>query len=127
MAKKLNEKQMAAIAVLALPKRGGLTLNEVAEQVGVHRKTLHEWRQRDDFNKALKDEIVRNTIDDLPEIMESIPKHIIDSGNANLFRTLLQAHGLLTEKHEVSQVSDGDSLEDLRAKVAGLRGEKDGN
>lgn len=104
---KLSDKQYAAITYLSLPKRGGLTYEQVAEEVGVDVRTLHTWRKRDDFNDELKREIVRVTLDRLPDVMASIPDHIITDGNAAMFRTLLQAHGLLTERHEVEAKSSG--------------------
>lgn len=119
---KLNEKQYAAITLLSVPKRGGLTYEQIADQVGVSRRTLQEWRKSDDFTAELKNEIVRNTLDSLPEIMESIPRHIIDSGNAALFRTLLQAHGLLTERVELdTKGSNAGDVEAMRAKIEELR------
>lgn len=119
---KLNEKQYAAITLLSVPKRGGLTYEQIADQVGVSRRTLQEWRKSDDFTTELKNEIVRNTLDSLPEIMESIPRHIIDSGNAALFRTLLQAHGLLTERVELdTKGSSAGDVEAMRAKIEELR------
>lgn len=104
---KLTDKQHAAIAYLSLPKRGGLTYEQVAEEVGIDVKTLRTWRKQDGFNTELKNEIVRTTLDSLPDIMASIPQHIIADGNAALFRTLLQAHGLLTDKVEVESKGSG--------------------
>lgn len=118
---KLNEKQIAAVTILALPKRGGLTYQQVADKVGVSRQALVDWRKRDDFNKALKDEIVRNTLDTMPEIMESIPNHIINDGNAALFRTLLQAHGMLTEKHEIETASKAEDTDAMKAEIEKFR------
>lgn len=111
MAKLLNEKQYAAIAILAQPNRGGLKYDEVAERVGVSRQTLYEWRKDDAFNDELKRQIMRNTLDRLPDVMASIPDHIINDGNAAMFRTLLQAHGMLTDKVEVE--SKGGQVADV--------------
>lgn len=105
--RRMSDLQIAAITILALPGRGGLTYEEVADKVGVHINTLYKWRRRDDFNDELKKEIVRNTLDRMPDVMASIPDHIIKDGNAAMFRTLLQAHGLLTDKVEVEQKGDG--------------------
>lgn len=117
---KLSDKQYAAITYLSIPKRGGLTYEGVAEAVGVDVRTLHNWRKRDDFNDELKREIVRVTLDKLPDIMASIPGHIIEDGNAALFRTLLQAHGLLTEKHEVeAKGSVGVDVDAIRERMKG--------
>lgn len=121
---KLNEKQYAAIAILSQPKRGGLTYDQVAEQVGISRTTLTEWRKRDDFNDELKREIMRSTIDRLPEVMASIPDHIINDGNAAMFRTLLQAQGLLTDKVEVTTQGNTEDIDAIKAKLDALRGKE---
>ncbi len=119
--KRLTEKQVAAITILAQPKRAGLTYEQVADQVGVSRQTLHEWRKDTKFNDELKKEIVRNTLDDLPEIMKSVPQHIIKDGNAALFRTLLQAHGLLTEKVEVANVAGDSDADAIKAEIERMK------
>lgn len=106
MAKRLSEKQIAAIELLARPKRDGKTYAQIAEEVGVSERTLRTWRNDDYFNEQLKRKIVSNTIDRLPEVMEAVPDIIINDGNAAMLRTLLQAHGMLTEKVEVENKSD---------------------
>lgn len=119
---KLSDKQYAAIAYLSLPKRGGLTYEEVAAEVGVDVKTLREWRKKDAFNDELKREIVRVTLDRLPDIMASIPDHVINDGNAALFRTLLQAHGMLTDKVEVESKGTGAvDVDAIRARMADMK------
>lgn len=118
---KLSEQQIAAVTILAQPKRAGLTYEEVAEKVGIHRDTLYEWRKRDDFNDALKRQIVANTLDSLPDIMASIPTHIIKDGNAALFRTLLQAHGMLSEKIDVTTTDKGTDIDAIKAEIEKLR------
>ena len=120
--RRLNEKQIAAIAILALPKRGGMTYEQIADEVGVNRDTLNRWRKQDAFNEELKNEIIRRTLDRLPDVMDSVPDHIIRDGNAALFRTLLQAHGMLTEKVEVD-TKQGVDTDELRQRIEAMRGE----
>ena len=79
--RRLNEKQIAAIEYLALPKRGGLTYEQIAKEVGVNERTLNRWRNEDYFNEALNRRIVRSLSDRLPEVMASVPDHIINEGN----------------------------------------------
>ncbi|MBS4193491.1 phBC6A51 family helix-turn-helix protein [Lederbergia citri] len=127
MTKRLNEKQIAAITILAQPKRGGLTYEEVAEQVGVARSTLYEWKKSDLFNEALKREVVRNTLDRLPEVLESVPDHIIKDGNAAMLRTYLQMHDLLSDKLEIDNKASTESTSDLdamKAEIARMRNER---
>jgi len=122
MAKRLNEKQYAAIAILSQPKRAGLTYEQVAEEVGIARSTLQEWRKDDAFNDELKRQIMRDTIDRLPEVMASVPDHIINDGNAAMFRTLLQAQGLLTERVEVEAKGGATAdLDGMRAEIERIR------
>lgn len=117
MAKRLSDKQYAAIALLAVPKRGGLTYEQVADEVGVSSESLRQWRRKDEFNDELKREIVRRTLDRLPEIMDSVPDHVINDGNAALFRTLLQAHGMLTDKVEVEQKGGSIDVDAIRERL----------
>ena len=125
MAKRLNDKQYAAIHYLALPKRGGLTYEQVAEEVGISAFTLQKWRKDDAFNDELKRQIMRNTVDRLPDVMASIPDHIIKDGNAAMFRTLLQAHSLLTDKIEVETKDTGAAdMDAMRAEIERIRGEQ---
>lgn len=119
--RKLNDKQIAAITILATPGRAGLTYDEVADKVGVSRQTLLNWRNAEYFSKELARTIVRNTVDDLPEIFASIPGHIINDGNAAMFRTLLQAQGLLTERVEVETSDRRIDLGALKSQLSGLK------
>lgn len=115
---KLSEKQIAAIEYLSLPKRGGMTYEEIAKEVGVAKSTLFEWKKRDDFNDALKAEIVRKTTDRLPEMFDAMLTNIIDTGNAAAFRTIVQLHGMLTDKIEVD--TKGSSATDIEAMKADI-------
>lgn len=119
--RRLNEKQLAAIVILSQPQRGGLTYKQVAEEVGVTEKTIHEWRKLDHFNEEVKRQVVRNTVGRLPEIFDSVPKHIIEDGNAAMFRTLLQSLGMLTEKVEVNDGNKTTDIDDMKARIAEMR------
>ena len=119
---KLNEKQYAAIALLSLPDKGGMTYEQIAKEVGVSRRQLQEWRKDDSFNDELKREVMRGTLDRFPEVMASIPDHIIKDGNAAMFRTLLQSYGLLTEKVEVTSDSKSGDIDAIKAEIERLRG-----
>jgi transcriptional regulator with XRE-family HTH domain len=122
MSKRLSEKQYAAVALLSQPKRAGLTYEEVAEKVGIARSTLQEWRKDEAFNDEIKRQVMRNTLDTLPEVMASISEHIINDGNAAMFRTLLQAHGMLTDKVEVENKNAGSTdVDAMKAEIERMR------
>ncbi|WP_332606856.1 phBC6A51 family helix-turn-helix protein [Bacillus spizizenii] len=124
MARKLSEKQIAAIEFLAEPNRGGLTYDQIAEAVGVTRQTLHNWRNDDVFYEELKRRVVRKTSDKLPDVLASVPDHIINDGNAAMLRTFLQMHGVLTEKTEVDVKTDGNNVADIKAEIERLRAQR---
>ncbi|MCC2250379.1 helix-turn-helix domain-containing protein [Virgibacillus sp. AGTR] len=128
MSKKLTDKQIAAIAIISQPKRAGMTYEQIADEVGVTPRTLYTWRNEERFNKALKNKIMNDTIDRLPEVMASVPDHIIDQGNAAMLRTLLQAHGLLTEKHEVTSANnDSRDIDEMKAELAEFKSRRGEN
>lgn len=123
---KLNERQLAAATVLAMPKRGGMTYKQVAEHVGIAENTLHNWRKLDAFNDEVKTQVLRNAVEFLPDMYASIPKHVIDDGNAALFRTYLQSLGMLTEKVTVETKTDGSDIDAMRAEVERMRQGREG-
>ncbi|MFS1516086.1 phBC6A51 family helix-turn-helix protein [Bacillus sp. SCS-151] len=127
MAKRLHERQLAAIALLVIPQRGGLTYEQIAEKVGVTDRTIREWRNNDAFNEELKKQVMRNSVEHLPDIMWSVPKHIIDDGNAAMFRTFMQSLGLLTEEVEVESKggNKGVSVSDMKAKIERFKQSED--
>lgn len=118
---RMNEKQIAAIAIMSQPNKGGMTYDEIAKEVGVARSTIFEWKKQDDFYNALKSEIVRNTGDRLPEVFSSMIDNIVETGNAAAFRTLVQMHGLLTEKVEVNTKASGDNVDAMKAEIERMR------
>lgn len=120
--RKLNERQYAAIAILSLPDRGGLTYKQVGERVGVSEQTIHNWRKLDVFNDEIKKQVLRNAVDDLPKVFASVPRHIIDEGNAAMFRTYVQSLGMLTERVEVEDKRTGsEDIDVMRDEIERFR------
>lgn len=68
----LKPEQLEAIKYLAQPKQGGFTHEEIAEQVGVSRQTLYRWRQDVAFQDEIKREIGRNTMNRIPDVIDSL-------------------------------------------------------
>lgn len=123
--RRLNEKQIAAIEFLSLPQRGGLTYEQIAEKVGVARSTLFEWKKQEAFNDALKAEIVRKTTDRLPDMFDAILDNVIETGNAAAFRTIVQMHGLLTDKIEVDTKGNTSAdISAMKAEIERIRGKR---
>lgn len=118
--RRLDERQLNAIVELAKPDRD--TYEEIAEKIGVSTVTLWKWRQDDLFNEELKRQVLRGSVAYLPDVFASIPKHIIEEGNAAMLRTYLQSLGMLTEKVEVDSRGDRDTdMDEMRAKIERMR------
>lgn len=121
--KRLNTEHLIAIKWLALPKKGGKTIKEIAELCGVSEQSIYNWRKDPLFERELKREMVRNTLDKLPDVFDAVPDIIIRDGNAAMFKTLLQAHDMLTDKVEVTQKNNDDGVdrEALKERLEQLR------
>lgn len=124
MSRKLSEKQIAAIEFLSQPNRGGMTYDQIADAVGVTRQTLHNWRNNDDFYEELKRRIKKQSAERMPDIIASIPDHIINDGNAAMLRTYMQWHDMLTERTEVDVKNDGNNIADIKAEIERLRAQR---
>jgi|SRR6185312_13689025 len=125
--RKLNEKQHAAIALLTDIGTYTLTYEEIADRVGVTPNTLRRWRtENDDFINEVIAQTRRNAVGDLPRVMRAVPDIIVNSENAAMLRTWLQAIGALTERIEVdNKSSSSDDIDDMKAQIERFR--KQGN
>ncbi|MGG2024231.1 phBC6A51 family helix-turn-helix protein [Gottfriedia sp. S16(2024)] len=115
--KRLNAEHHIAIKYLSQPKKGGLTIEEIAEKAGVSRATIFNWRKEPLFERELKREMIRQSQDRLPELIESLAEIAIRDGNAAMAKLALQINGMLTDKVEVetkvtTNEVDIDALDD---------------
>lgn len=122
MAKTLNTEHYVAIRYLALPKSERPTVDDIAKECGVHRSTIFEWKKDAHFDAELKRQMVRNSTDMLPDLIESLPKIAMRDGNAAMAKLALQINGLLTDKIEVETKDGGvTDVEALRERIAALQ------
>lgn len=122
MAKKLNEKQYAAIALLT-DFGHTLTYEEVAQRIDVSPSTLRRWRTQDEaFINEIISQSKRNAVADLPRVMNAIPDIIINSENAAMLRTWLQTIGALTDKVEVTtNATNNGDVDAIKAEIERMR------
>lgn len=122
--KHLNAEHLLAIKWLALPKKGGKTIAEIAALCKVSEQSIYNWKKDPLFERELKREMVRTTLDKLPEVLDAVPDMIIRDGNAAMFKTLLQAHDMLADKIEVNTTNtegSGINRDALQARLERLR------
>lgn len=122
--KTLNTEHYVAIRYLALPKVERPTVDKIAEEAGVHRSTIFEWKKDPVFDAELKRQMVRNATDKLPDLIESLPVIAMRDGNAAMAKLALQLSGMLTDKIEVETKDTGSTdIEALRKRIAALKSE----
>ncbi|MFC4103615.1 phBC6A51 family helix-turn-helix protein [Paenibacillus xanthanilyticus] len=120
--KTLNTEHYKAIGFLALPKPQRPTVDEIAKECGVHRATIFAWRKEPLFEAELKRQMIRNSQDDLPELIESLPKIAIRDGNAAMAKLALQINGMLTDKIEVEAKETGTTdVDALQKRIEAFR------
>lgn len=121
--RRLNEKQQAAIALLTDPASRHMTLGNIAEEVNVSESTLRRWRtENDTFIEEVIAQTRRNAVADLPRVMQAVPDIIINSENAAMLRTYLQAIDALTERVEVNNSGTNDTdMDEMRAQIERMR------
>lgn len=122
MLKRIETHHAIAIQYLAQPKRGGLTMEEIAKEAGVSRRAVYDWLKDPLFDRELKKEIVRQTTARLPEVMESLTDAVLADHNAAAAKLLLQVNGMLTDKVEVETKVSGDvDIDALRERIKKAR------
>ncbi|MDQ0168761.1 phBC6A51 family helix-turn-helix protein [Paenibacillus tundrae] len=123
MLKRIETHHAIAIRYLALPKRGGLTMEQIATEAGVSRRAVYDWLKDPLFDRELKKEIVRQTTARLPEVMESLTDAVLTDHNAAAAKLLLQVNGMLTDKVEVETKVSGDvDIDALRERIKQAKG-----
>lgn len=109
--KRLNAEHLLAIQWLSQPRKGGKTDEQIAEICGVSRQSIHNWRKDAMFEAELKKQIVRNSQDRLPELVESLAEIAIRDGNAAMAKLALQINGMLTDKVEIETKDSGRDID----------------
>lgn len=97
-----------------------LTLNEIAEECNVSRKTLWAWRSEREFNDALMDISKEMNRSILPRVMNRLAKDVDTASTrdiTNIARLLFQLHGELTEKSEVTVKEQAPDLDAILREV----------
>ncbi|WP_232696165.1 phBC6A51 family helix-turn-helix protein [Brevibacillus daliensis] len=122
MAKRLSAEQYLAIGYLAQPKRAGMTMEEVANECGVARKTIYEWKKLPHFDAELKRQIQLSVSDRVPDVIDAMVRTSVSEGNAAAAKLILQVAGMLTDKVEVetksaTEIPDIDELKRMVAEM----------
>ncbi|WP_213656281.1 phBC6A51 family helix-turn-helix protein [Paenibacillus vini] len=125
--KRLETHHLIAIHYLAQPRRGGKTMEEIGAAAGVSRQSIYDWLKEPLFERELKRQITRNTLDKLPEVADSMADAAIQDRNAAAAKLLLQMNKMLTDKVDVVRTdATGLDREELDRRIAEFKARRDG-
>jgi hypothetical protein len=117
-----NEKQIKAIQILAMPNRGGMEFDEIADKVGISVRQLHRWRNIPEFKAAIVETSLDLVKDELPAVLLAHRKQA-EKGNVKAIELFYKLFGLLIERQEIETVtaSKDKSNEDIDSDIAELK------
>lgn len=125
--KRLEAHHLIALNYLAQPRRAGKTMEEIGKEAGVSRQAVYDWLKDPLFERELKRQITRNTLDRLPEVTGAMADAAIQDRNAAAAKLLLQMNEMLTDKVDVVKTdATGMDREELERKIAEFKARKDG-
>ena len=101
----LSASQLIAIGYLSQPKNGGKTMEEIAAECGVSRRTVYNWLSDDTFQAELKREQKRKVMRYVPDVTRAMVDAAIENQNAAAAKLILQMAGALSETIDVSYVN----------------------
>lgn len=114
----LKPDQLLAIEYLSQPGNAGHTVEEVAKECGVSRKTIYEWKKKPEFDSELKRQIKRNLLNRVPDVMEAMIQASIKEGNAAAAKLVVQAAEMLTDNIVMETKGDTKDVEELKRRIA---------
>ncbi|MFD2702775.1 phBC6A51 family helix-turn-helix protein [Paenibacillus shunpengii] len=124
--KRLEAHHMIAIQYLALPKRGGKTMEEIGTEAGVSRQAIYDWLKDPLFERELKRQISRNTVVKIPEVVDAMVQASVEDRNATAAKLILTMGEMLTEKVDVVKTDvSGMDREELTRRIQEYQSRKE--
>lgn len=118
----LTRQQYDFIKYLAQPDQGGLTMAEIAEEVGVSERTLYNWKNNETFQKELKRTILKYSLEGMPKVMEAIERGITEDRNAAMARLWTEMQGLTSKDRSTDESAPDDyDIESMRKRIEEYR------
>ncbi|MDP5273223.1 phBC6A51 family helix-turn-helix protein [Chengkuizengella axinellae] len=102
------------------PYKERMTFDEIAKEVGFHRKTIWEWRTQDDdfieYVNLLSDDFLKSK---RPEVYSALMKLISgEQPSVKGIDLFFKRWGLLTEKQEITQITNNGGANQSNEEIA---------
>lgn len=116
---RLEAHHLIAINYLALPRRGGLTMQQIADEAQVSRQTVYDWLDNPVFAAELKKRMIRNTRDAMPNMINEAMKGVTEDRNAAMFKLFLEMNDMLANDINVGdKLDEAGDLDAVKARIA---------
>lgn len=97
-------------------------MEQIGEAASVSRQSVYDWLKDPLFERELKRQIARNTLDRMPEVVDAMADAAVREGNAAAAKLLLIMNGMLTERVDVTKTDiSGLERDELDRKIAEYR------
>lgn len=121
----LSAEQLIVAEYMATPGRGGLTMEQLAAEVGVSARTVQRWRLDPTFNEYIRQRTLAIVGERLPEVVSVVADRAI-GGSGKHAELFLKMSGVLKDHHVLQPAPPEDdrsdaaieaSIEELRRKL----------
>jgi len=112
--------QLHAIELLSEP--GKIKYSAVADQVGVSRRLLYDWRQNEEFLEEVKKRATQKVGEFTSSVYARLMKEIEEKGSAKHIELFLKTQGLLQPEVQMNQLqinsNERPSNEEIEADIS---------
>lgn len=125
---KQREAALALVEYEFTPKGHRKTKQEIADELGIARKTLHNWDTRDDNFINYKNYLASDFMDSKMAFVYNKLIESIDRNSVRAMELYMKRIGDLADKQEVTFKQDGDNMtaEERRAELLKRLGKSEG-
>lgn len=124
MKEELSPEMIKACNLYLARKQNGMSLEEIAEAVGVTRRTLYAYRQKPAWRTYQREQAVRIAEDSLPDVLDTVHKKAVEGRNPKWAEIYLKTVGVLNGEGvrvEVNNTQDKRDDASIEASIEELK------
>lgn len=124
--KELTPEQVMAAELYMARKSNGMSVEDVAAQIGVSRRTIYRWLQLPEFKRYCREKAVEVAEESLGRVLDVLTQKALEAKNAKFVELYLKVCGVLNGemvKVDVNAVTDDDprSNEAIEAEIEEMK------
>lgn len=110
--KELTTEQMLAAELYMTRKSNGLSVEDVAVQIGVSRRTIYRWLEMPEFKRYCREKAVQVAEESLGRVLDALTLKALEAKNAKFVELYLKVCGVLNGEMvrvDVNAATDDDA------------------